>query len=166
MTTLLSREALIQLNNLVFIIILVVCFWDVIFPLISELFTGQTVTVGPPFYERATGPLFAALMLLMGIAPLSAWGQATVKTLGRTIWKPTLGAVIITAIIFATYTRNVFAIIGFFLVALVILVTIYEYWRGAKARQKSKNENIFTAIWNLTRRNRRRYGGYIIHLSM
>ena len=44
-------------------------FWGVIFPLISELFTGQTVTVGPPFYERATGPLFAALMLLMGIAP-------------------------------------------------------------------------------------------------
>ena len=166
MTSLLSREALFLLNNLMFISILVVCFWGVIFPLISELFTGQTVTVGPPFYERATGPLFAALMLLMGIAPLSAWGQSTVKTLGRTIWKPTLGAVIITAIIFATYTRNVFAIIGFFLVALVILVTIYEYWRGARARQRSQNENIFTAFWNLTRRNRRRYGGYIIHLSM
>jgi cytochrome c-type biogenesis protein CcmF len=166
MTSLLSREALFLLNNLMFISILVVCFWGVIFPLISELFTGQTVTVGPPFYERATGPLFAALMLLMGIAPLSAWGQSTVKTLGRTIWKPTLGAVIITAIIFATYTRNIFAIIGFFLVALVILVTIYEYWRGARARQKSQNENLFTAFWNLTRRNRRRYGGYIIHLSM
>ena len=166
MTSLLSREALFLLNNLMFISILVVCFWGVIFPLISELFTGQTVTVGPPFYERATGPLFAALMLLMGIAPLSAWGQSTVKTLGRTIWKPTLGAVIITALIFALYTRNVYAIIGFFLVALVILVTIYEYWRGARARQKSQNENIFTAFWNLTRRNRRRYGGYIIHLSM
>ena len=166
MTSLLSREALFLLNNLMFISILVVCFWGVIFPLISELFTGQTVTVGPPFYERATGPLFAALMLLMGIAPLSAWGQSTVKTLGRTIWKPALVAVVITAIIFTTYTRNVFAIIGFFLVALVILVTIYEYWRGARARQRSQNENIFTAFWNLTRRNRRRYGGYIIHLSM
>ena len=66
--------------------------------------------------------------------------------------------------------RNIYAeciaIIGFFLVALVILVTIYEYWRGAKARQRSQNENIFTAFWNLTSRNRRRYGGYIIHLSM
>ncbi|MEO7840323.1 MAG: cytochrome c-type biogenesis CcmF C-terminal domain-containing protein, partial [Anaerolineales bacterium] len=112
------------------------------------------------------GPLFAALMLLMGIAPLSAWGHSTVKTLGRTIWKPTLGAVIITVIIFAAYTRNVYAIIGFFLVALVILVTLYEYWRGARARQRSQNENVFTAFWNLTARNRRRYGGYIIHLSM
>ena len=166
MTSLLSREALFLLNNLMFISILVVCFWGVIFPLISELFTGQKVTVGPPFYERATGPLFAALMLLMGIAPLSAWGHSTVKTLGRTIWKPTVGAIIITVLIFMTYTRNVYAIIGFFLVALVILVTLYEYWRGANARQRSQNENIFTAFWNLTGRNRRRYGGYIIHLSM
>lgn len=166
MTSLLSREALFLLNNLLFMSILVVCFWGVIFPLISELFTGQTVTVGPPFYERATGPLFAGLFFLMGIAPLSAWGHSTAKTLGRAIWKPTVLAVIITAVIFATYTHNVYAIIGFFLVALVILVTLYEYWRGANARQKSQGENIITALWNLTGRNRRRYGGYIIHLSM
>src|ERR1700752_3720932 len=166
MTSLLSREALFLLNNLMFISILVVCFWGVIFPLISELFTGQKVTVGPPFYERATGPLFAALMLLMGIAPLSAWGHSTLSTLGRAIWKPTAGALIVTVIIFATYTRNVYALIGFFLVAFVILVTLYKCWRGANARQKTQNENIFTALWNLTARNRRRYGGYIIHLSM
>jgi len=166
MTSLLSREALFLLNNLLFMSILVVCFWGVIFPLISELFTGQTVTVGPPFYERATGPLFAALMFLMGIAPLSAWGHSTVKTIGRAIWKPIVGALIMTAIIFATYTRNAIALVAFFLIALVILVTLYEYWRGANARQKSQDENIFVAFWNLTGRNRRRYGGYIIHLSM
>ena len=166
MTSLLSREALFLLNNLMFISILVVCFWGVIFPLISELFTGQKVTVGPPFYERATGPLFAALMLIMGIAPLSAWGHSTLKTLGRTIWKPTVIAVVITVAIFFTYTHNGYALIGFFLVAFVILVTLYEYWRGANARQKTQNENIFAALWNLTGRNRRRYGGYIIHLSM
>jgi cytochrome c-type biogenesis protein CcmF len=166
MTSLLSREALFLLNNLLFIGILVVCFWGVIYPLISELFTGQKITVGPPFYERATGPLWASLLLLMGIAPLSAWGHSTVNTLGRAIWKPAIGAVIITALIFATYTRNVFALVSFFLVALVILVTLYEYWRGANARQKSQDENIFTALWNLTGRNRRRYGGYIIHISM
>ncbi len=166
MTSLLSREALFLLNNLLFIGVLVVCFWGVIYPLISELFTGQKITVGPPFYERATGPLFASLMLLMGIAPLSAWGHSTLKTIGRTIWKPIAGAAIITTVIFATYTQNIIALTGFFLVALVILVTLYEYWRGANARQKSQGENIFTAFWNLTGRNRRRYGGYIIHISM
>jgi cytochrome c-type biogenesis protein CcmF len=166
MTSMLSREALFLLNNLLFMSILVVCFWGVIFPLISELFTGQKVTVGPPFYERATSPLFASLMLLMGIAPLSAWGQSTVKTLGRAIWKPIIGAIVVTAVLFATYTHNWGALIGFFLIALVILVTLYEYWRGANARQRTQGENIFTAFWNLTGRNRRRYGGYIIHLSM
>ena len=166
MTSMLSREALFLLNNLLFMSILVVCFWGVIFPLISELFTGQKVTVGPPFYERATAPLFAALMLLMGVAPLSAWGHSTVKTLGRAIWKPTVIALVITVVLFITYTQKIFVLIGFFLIALVILVTIYEYLRGAYARQRSQGENVFTALWTLTGRNRRRYGGYIIHLSM
>ena len=87
MTSMLSREALFLLNNLLFMGILVVCFWGVIFPIISELVTGQKITVGPPFYERATAPLFAGLVLLMGVAPLSAWRHTTAKTLGRGMWK-------------------------------------------------------------------------------
>ena len=166
MTSILSREALFLFNNLLFMGVLIVCFWGVIYPLITELFTGNKITVGPPFYERATSPLFAALMLLMGIAPLSAWGHSTVKTLGRALWKPAVGALAITGLAYFTYTANVIALIGFFLVALVILVTVYEYWRGANARQKSQGENILAAFWNLTGRNRRRYGGYIIHISM
>jgi cytochrome c-type biogenesis protein CcmF len=166
MTSMLSREALFLLNNLLFMSILVVCFWGVIYPLISELFTGAKVTVGPPFYERATAPLFASLMILMGIAPLSAWGHSTLETLGRAIWKPALAAFALVVLAYFTYTKNVIALVGFFLVALVIFVTIYEYWRGARARQRSQGENIFTAFWNLTGRNRRRYGGYIIHISM
>jgi cytochrome c-type biogenesis protein CcmF len=166
MTSMLSREALFLLNNLLFMSILVVCFWGVIFPLISELFSGQKVTVGPPFYERATSPLFGALMLLMGVAPLSAWGHSTVKTLGRAIWKPTVAALVVTVVLFFTYTQKAGALIGFFLVAFVIFVTLYEYWRGAYSRQRSQGENVFVAFWNLTGRNRRRYGGYIIHISM
>jgi len=166
MTSLLSREALFLLNNLMFISILIVCFWGVIYPLISELFTGQKVTVGPPFYERATGPLWAALLFLMGIAPLSAWGHSTVKTLGRALWKPTIGAILITIAIYKYYTQDIYAIIGFSLVAFVILVTLYEYGRGMFARMGSHDENIIAAFWNLTGRNRRRYGGYIIHLSI
>src|SRR5512143_2740351 len=116
MTSLLSREAMFLYNNLLFMAILVVCFWGVISPLISELFTGQKVTVGPPFYQRATAPLFAALMVLMGVAPLSAWGHSTVKTLGRAMWKPIVGALVVTALLFVTYTKNWIALIGFFLI--------------------------------------------------
>ncbi len=164
--SMLSREALFLLNNLLFMSVLVVCFWGVIFPLISELVTGQKVTVGPPFYNRATAPLFATLMLLMGVAPLSAWGHSTLKTLGRSIWKPTVGAAVITLLLFLFYTRLLIALIGFFLVALVLLVTVYEYWRGARARQRTKGENFFAAFGRLTARNPRRYGGYFVHISM
>ena len=166
LTSLLSREALFLLNNLLFLAIFVICFWGMNYSWISELITGQTATVGPPYYERAVTPLFGALLLLMGIAPLSAWGHSTLTTLGRSLWKPTAAALATTVLIYFTYTQNPGALIGFFLVALVILVTIYEYWRGAYARQRSQGENIFTAFWNLTGRNRRRYGGYIIHISM
>src|SRR5512135_2885447 len=153
--SMLSREALFLLNNLLFMSVLIVCFWGVIFPLRSELVTGQKVTVGPPFYNRATAPLFATLMLLMGVAPLSAWGKSTVATLGRSIWKPALAAAIITILTFATYTRNAIALVAFFLVAFVLLVTFQEFWRAAQARMRAQQENFFKALWTLMGRNRR-----------
>jgi cytochrome c-type biogenesis protein CcmF len=166
MKSMLSREALFLYNNLFFMGILVVCFWGVIFPLISELVTGQKVTVGPPFYERANAPLFASLLFLMAIAPLSAWGRSTVTTLGRALWKPVATAVVITLVLAVTYTQNVAALLGFFLIALVLAVTLYEFWRGARARQNAQGENFFLALYRLTSRDRRRFGGFIIHISM
>jgi cytochrome c-type biogenesis protein CcmF len=166
MKSMLSREALFLLNNLIFISILVVCFWGVIYPLISELLTGFKVTVGPPYYERATGPLFAALLFLMAIAPFSAWGHSTIQTLGKAIWKSVIASSILTVILFFVYSNNAYALLGFFLVSLAIFSTLHEFYRGTLARQKSQDENFFTALSNLMMRNRRRYGGYIIHISM
>jgi cytochrome c-type biogenesis protein CcmF len=219
MKSMLSREALFLLNNLLFMSVLVVCFWGVISPLVSELVTGQKITVGPPFYERANGPLFAILLLLMAIGPLSAWGLSSAENMGRinrpalggllglpvvafaifwntlktgldgvtnaiiilgiievivgflylfrrAIWQATIAAGLITAYLAFTYTRNLVALIGFFLVALALSATIREFWRGARARQMAQGENFFTALWTLFGRNRRRYGGYIVHLSI
>ncbi|MDT8897843.1 heme lyase CcmF/NrfE family subunit [Thermanaerothrix sp. 4228-RoL] len=166
MTSLLSREALFLLNNLLFMGILVVCFWGVIYPLISEIVTGQKVTVGPSYYERSTGPLFAALLLLMGIAPLSAWGHSTVKTLGRALWKPLVASVLVVIGLWLSGVRAWSALLAFWLVALVTLVTLYEYYRAVVARHRRTGENYLLALWNLAGRNRRRYGGYIIHLGV
>jgi len=166
MTSLFSREALFLLNNLLFMGVLIVCFWGVIFPLISELVTGQKVTVGPPFYLRANGPLFGALMALMGIAPLSAWGKSTFKTLGRALWKPSIPSVIVPLVLAILGVHNWIALVGFTLVAFVIFVTLFEIWRGVRSRQNKQNENFLVALWQLAGRNRRRYGGYLIHLSM
>jgi len=166
MTSLLSREALFLLNNLLFIGILVVCFWGVLFPLISELATGQKVTVGPPFYERATGPLFAGLLLLMGVAPLSAWRHSTAKTLGRAMWKPFIASLVVVAAVLIGGIRHPAALLGFWLAAFVAFVTLYEFWRGALARHRRLQESLPAALWNLAARNRRRYGGYVIHLGV
>ncbi|RCK73193.1 MAG: Cytochrome c heme lyase subunit CcmF [Anaerolineae bacterium] len=166
MTSLLSREALFLLNNLLFVGILVVCFWGVIFPLISEIVTGQKVTVGPPFYERATAPLFAGLLFLMGIAPLAAWRHSTVQTLGKAVWKPTVVSLLAPLVAFTMDVRNWAALLGFWLAAFVACVTLYEYGRAVIARSRSRGESLLRAFWNLAGRNRRRYGGYIIHLGV
>lgn len=166
MKSMLSREALFLFNNLLFLSVLIVCFWGVIFPLISELATGQKVTVGPPFYERATAPLFAGIIALMAIAPLAAWGKSTWKTLGRAIWKPGMAALLVPLALFAGGVRNSGALIGFFLVALVSFVTLYEIWRATRARQKAQKEPFFLALTHLFARNRRRYGGYLVHISI
>jgi len=166
MTSLLSREALFLLNNLLFMGILVVCFWGVIFPLISELVTGQKITVGPPFYERATAPLFAGLLFLMGIAPLAAWRYSTFKTLGRAVWKPFIISLISPLIAFISGIHQPAALLGFWLVAFVASVTLYEFWRGTVARHNRSGGSLPIALWHLAGRNRRRYGGYIIHLGI
>jgi cytochrome c-type biogenesis protein CcmF len=102
----------------------------------------------------------------MGVAPLSAWGHSSLKTLGRAIWKSAVAALVITAILFSFYTNNLIALVGFFLVVLVLLVTLQEFWRATRARSKATQENFALSFWNLFGRDRRRYGGYVIHISM
>jgi len=166
LTSWLSREGIFLLNNLLFMGILLACFWGVIYPLVSELVTGQKVTVGPPFYERTTGPQFAALLLLMGVAPLTAWRVTTVRRLGRLIWKPTAFSLLLPMISLAAGMKNPGALISLWLASLVLCVTLYEFYRGATAHRKSSGVNFFSALWHLAARNRRRYGGYVIHLGV
>jgi cytochrome c-type biogenesis protein CcmF len=180
MTSWLSREGLFLLNNLLFMGILVVCFWGVIFPLISEalgfvgqripalasVFTGEKVTFGAEWYERATAPLFAGLLLLMGVAPLAAWRHSTSKTLGRAIWKPSLAALVVVIGVFSTGMRSWAALFAFGLVAFSAAVNLYEFWRGAEARHRRSGESLPVALWRLIERSRRRYGGYTIHLGI
>ncbi len=166
MTSVLSREALFLLNNLLFMGILIFCFWGVIFPLVSELFTNQQITVGPPYYEQTTGPFFAGLLLLMGIAPLAAWRHSTVRTLGKAIWKPLLVSLVAPIAVYAGGVHLWIALLGFWLVAYVVCVTLYEFGRGTVARHRATREGLPLALLHLASRNRRRYGGYVIHLGV
>lgn len=164
--TFLSREALILLSVLLFLSILVTSFWGVIFPLISELVTGQKVTVGPPFYERATGPLFGGLLLLLGICPLSAWGYSSLKTLKKLIWLPFIISLAAVAGSLAGGVRQWQAILAFWLVGFSFSVLIYELVRDVLARGRRYEQNIFVSLWQLLKRNQRRYGAIVIHLGV
>jgi cytochrome c-type biogenesis protein CcmF len=175
-----SREALFLLNNLLFVGFFIVVFWGVIFPVLSEalgivgqgipslasIFTGQKVTVGPQWYEGIVWLPVAGLMLLMGIAPLSTWQYSTAKTIGRSIWKPTLVSLIVFIPLLLLGYRSIPAMIGFWLISFVVCVTVYEFWRATWARRKTKQENVLAAFWNMVGKNRRKWGGYIIHMGM
>jgi cytochrome c-type biogenesis protein CcmF len=166
MTSLLSRESLFLINNFLFVVIAAICFLGVNFPIVSELFTGQKSTVAAQWYKQNTGPLFAGLLLLMGIAPLSAWRASTARTLGNAIWKPFIASLLVLVWVFISGVRLWAALLGFWLAAFVASVTLYECGRSAWARHKSTGEILPVSLWNLAGRNRRRYGGYVIHLGV
>ena len=175
-----SREALFLLNNLLFFSVFFVCFLGVIFPVLSEamgiigqqfpalagIFTGQKYTVGPTWYKPIVSPIFAGLVLLMGIAPLSSWRNSTAKTIAKAVWKPLLASLLIIPVLILGGMHYWQAILGFWLCTFVIIVTLYEFWRAAWARHKAHDENLFLALWHLVGKNRRRYGGYIIHIAV
>ncbi len=161
-----SRESAFLFNNLLFIAIFLICLLGVLFPILSELFIGQKVTVGPPFYKSTTGPLFALLMLLMGVVPLTAWSTSTAKNLGRSIWKPAAVSLVAPAAAVLLGAHRWTALMAIWLVFLVICVTLYDYGRSIRLRAVNRSESLWKAFIGLTTHNRRRYGGYIIHLGV
>jgi cytochrome c-type biogenesis protein CcmF len=164
--SLLSRESAFLLNNLLFMGITASVFWGTVFPMISELATGEKISVGPPFYNQVTGPQFAALILLMGVGPLVAWRKASARQLGRLLLVPFAAALVLVAALAVAGIRSWGALLGFGIAALVTLTTLLEFVRGTRARMKTAGENVFSALTTLVARNRRRYGGYLIHLGV
>ncbi len=161
-----SREAAFVLQNMLFLAITFAVFWGTVFPLISELVTGAKITVGPPYFQRVTGPLFFVLVLLMGVVPLLAWRKQAARSLGKTIWIPFLASLGMTAIWGFSHRMHPASIFGLWLVTLTLSLILAEFWKGIQARHATRGENFFAALFNLISRNHRRYGGYIIHLGV
>ena len=161
-----SREAAFVLQNMLFLAVTFAVFWGTVFPLISELVTGTKITVGPPYFQRVTGPLFFVLVLLMGVAPLLAWRKQAAKALGKAIWIPFAASIAITAIWGFVHRMHPASIFGLWLVTITLSAIVAEFWKGVQARHATRGENAFTALFNLIGRNHRRYGGYIIHLGV
>lgn len=164
--SLLSREVLFLVNNVLFLGAAMAILIGVIWPIISELVTGQTLTVGPPYYNLVVGAIFAGILFLMGIIPLIGWGGATLAKLGRKLIVPVAATIILTGLSYILGNRELIPLIGFALIAFVACSTITDIYLAARARRKNTREGIATAFVRLLQRNHRRYGGYLVHLSI
>jgi cytochrome c-type biogenesis protein CcmF len=165
--SLFSREAAFLLNNLVLVGLCFVIFWGTFFPLISEAVTGHKAAVGPPWFNRYTVPLALVLVLLAGIGPVIAWRRATLANLLRNFRLPVgvaLGLVALLAALGATSHPAALAMFG--CAGFVLAAVGQEFWRGARARRAMTREPLPAALVALVRRNRRRYGGYVVHAGM
>jgi len=162
----LSREAAFMLNNVLFLLIAAVTLFFTYLPVMSELVTGQRMTVGASFFEKFNGPLFAALLVLMGIAPLTMWYRTSIRWLRRMTFGPLVAATLAVVILFILDVRNWLALLGFWIVTFSLILTIFEFIRPGYKRVRNKGESPFKAVSGFITQNRRRYGGYIIHLGV
>jgi cytochrome c-type biogenesis protein CcmF len=166
--SLFSREAAFLLNNIVLVGLTFVIFWGTFFPLISEAITGTTASVGPPWFNRYTVPLALVLVLLSGIGPVIPWRRATLANARRNFTLPLLGAgaMLIAAFTVLPISSSIPTMILFCSVAFVFASVGQEFWRGWRARRAMSSDSPAVALASMIRRNRRRYGGYIVHLGM
>ncbi|GIK55751.1 MAG: heme lyase CcmF/NrfE family subunit [Chloroflexi bacterium] len=162
----LSREAAFLYNNFLILAILAVVFLFTYYPIFSELITGEKGFVGPPVYEQATGPLFGALVLLMGVAPMTMWYRTSAQRIGMGVRWPALAALIFIGVLIVLGIRDWRALLGLWIVSFAAILTLLEFWKGTRGRMKAKGEPPWTAFATLMGRNRRRYGGYWIHMGV
>jgi cytochrome c-type biogenesis protein CcmF len=163
-----SREAVFVLNNLVLVALCFVIFWGTFFPLISEAVTGTKAAVGPPWFDRYTVPLALVLVLLTGVGPMLAWRRSSPRQL-RTMLRVPLavtGVVVVALIAFTNAASSIPSLLMFVFVTLALSIIGQEFARGARARMTMTGEPLPVALPRLIGRNRRRYGGYIAHVGI
>ncbi len=162
-----SRESLFVLNNFVFVALFVAVFWGSFgAPIISEIFMNTEITLGADYFLQVTPPLFILLYILMGVAPVSAWGVGSLVRMGTAMLIPLALTVLSLGVFVLQGMTNIGALFGYGIVLLAGWVAIFETYRGMRARMRSHHESPLAALVNLTTRNPRRYGGYFIHVGI
>jgi len=161
-----SREASFLFNNLLLIGIAFSVLWGTLFPILSEAIKGTKITVGPPFFNQVNIPLGLALLAMTGIGPLIAWRRASIPNLKRQFAVPLTSGVFVLLILLVAGVRDVGALMAISIGGFVFGTVVQEFARGARARHRQYGESTPYAVVQLLTRNRRRYGGYIVHVAI
>jgi cytochrome c-type biogenesis protein CcmF len=161
-----SRESAFLLNNIVLVSALFTIFLGTIFPLISEAVAGVQVSVGAPYFNSVTVPLFLVLVFLMAIGPVIAWRRASWDNLKRNFTWPAAAALLLGCGLSVWKIRDFMPLLGFTLLAFVVFSILYDTGLALRARRRLAGEGIIRGLVTLARRNQRRYGGFIVHLGI
>jgi cytochrome c-type biogenesis protein CcmF len=164
--SMLSREAAFLFNNLLFVGIAFSVLWGTLFPILSELVKGSKITVGPPFFNRVNVPLGLLLLGLTGVGPLIAWRKASTANLRRQFIVPIASGLLTLLALLALGLRDFYAVVALALAGFVAGTIVQEFYRGVRARRRMHGESVLLAFARLIGRNRRRYGGYIVHVGI
>jgi len=178
--SLVSRESSFLFNNLLFLLLTLDVLWGTWFPKISELVQGNKVTVGAPFYNRVAIPVALLLLLLTAVGPLLAWRKTSFESLQRNFLWPTIAALVLA--LFVMFTPRswgsifglrpwtdislLYSLMTVFLSALVTFTVASEFYRGGRVISEKTGQGMFASMVQLTHRNTRRYGGYIVHFGV
>jgi cytochrome c-type biogenesis protein CcmF len=162
----LSRESSFLFNNLILLASCFAVLWGTMFPVITEAVMGEKVTVGAPFFNKVNIPIGLFLLFLTGVGPLIAWRRSSWDSLKRAFLWPTICFAVTVGVLVGFGVRHFYALVSLGLCAFVTATIVMEFWKGARAIAIKNKMNLLRATVELTHRNTRRYGGYLVHMGI
>ena len=164
--SMLSRESSFLFNNLVLLAACFAVLWGTLFPVLSEAVQGTKISVGPPFFNKINIPVGLFLLFLTGVGPVLAWRRTSFDSLKRNFGWPLAAGLLVGAIAWPLGFREFYALVCLILSVFVAGTILSEFWRGARVIAGKTGVNFFSAVGQLTMRNTRRYGGYVVHFGI
>src|SRR5215471_5974078 len=161
-----SRESSFLFNNLILLASCFAVLWGTLFPVISEYATGDKISLDADWYNRLMVPIGLFLLFLTGVGPLFAWRRTSLESLRRNFQWPGIASLVLVGALIAAGIRHFYALISFGFCLFVALTVIIEFFKGGRSIAAKENTNLFRGMVELTRRNTRRYGGYLVHMGI
>src|SRR5690349_4591037 len=161
-----SRESSFLFNNLVLLASCFAVLWGTLFPVISEAVSGEKISLDKAWFNQLMIPIGLFLLVLTGVGPLFAWRRTSTESLRRNFAWPGIASLVLVMALIAAGMRDFYALISFGFCLFVAITIILEFFKGAKQIAAKSQMNFARAVVELTHRNTRRYGGYVVHMGI
>jgi len=161
-----SRESSFLFNNLLLLASCFAVLWGTLFPVITEKLSNEKVSLDAVWFNRLMVPIGLALLFLTGVGPLFAWRRTSIDSLRKNFQLPGIGTLLVAVALFAGGMRYAYSIISLSLCFFVAATIVLEFFRGAGAIREKTGVGFIAATVELTHRNTRRYGGYLVHMGI